>query len=233
LQRIHFFGGGHFGEDERDLGSFEDFNIKLENLCVEKDDVVILDSFSVELNQGEIIALMGESGSGKSTLLRKICGLEGNDSGVSLDVAYVAQQPTLVMDTVAMELQLPIMVQDGLPNAGKKLAKICGLEEKEKQRTESLSGGEKQRLVFLRALAMNRKILILDEFTSELDGLSIEKIEQEVLDFKERGGCVLFATHNVLQAERLATRTIFIHQGKEVKSESKVAQQIRSGKWIG
>ena len=233
LQRIHFFGGGHFGEDERDLGSFEDFNIKLENLCVEKDDVVILDSFSVELNQGEIIALMGESGSGKSTLLRKICGLEGNDSGVSLDVAYVAQQPTLVMDTVAMELQLPIMVQDGLPNAGKKLAKICGLEKKEKQRTESLSGGEKQRLVFLRALAMNRKILILDEFTSELDGLSIEKIEQEVLDFKERGGCVLFATHNVLQAERLATRTIFIHQGKEVKSESKVAQQIRSGKWIG
>ena len=80
---------------------------------------------------------------------------------------------------------------------------------------------------------MNRKILILDEFTSELDGLSIEKIEQEVLDFKRRGGCVLFATHNVLQAERLATRTIFIHQGKEVDSDGKVAQQIKSGKWIG
>ena len=181
LQRIHFFGRGHFGEDERDLGSFEPFNVKLKNLCVEKNGVVILDSFSIELNQGEIIALMGESGSGKSTLLRKICGLEGNDSGVSRDVAYVAQQPTLVMDTVAMELQLPFMVQDGLPNAGKRFAEICGLGEKEKQRTESLSGGEKQRLVFLRALAMNRKILILDEFTSELDGLSIEKLNKRSL----------------------------------------------------
>ena len=198
-----------------------------------KETIVASSNVNLTLERGEILGIVGESGSGKSTLLRKICGLEGNDSGVSRDVAYVAQQPTLVMDTVAMELQLPFMVQDGLPNAGKRFAEICGLEEKEKQRTESLSGGEKQRLVFLRALAMNRKILILDEFTSELDGLSIEKIEQEVLDFKQRGGCVLFATHNVLQAERLATRTIFIHQGKEVDSDSEVAQQIKSGKWIG
>ena len=113
------------------------------------------------------------------------------------------------------------------------MAAICGLEEKERQRNDTLSGGEKQRLVFLRALAMNRKILILDEFTSELDGLSIERIEKEVLKFKQRGGCVLFATHNVLQAKRLATRTIFIHQGKQIDDESKVAQQIKSGKWIG
>jgi ABC-type multidrug transport system ATPase subunit len=176
---------------------------------------------------------MGESGSGKSTLLRRICGLEGDDLGIGRDIAYVAQQPTLVMDTVAMELQLPVMVHNQLPNAGKELASICGLEEKGKQRNNTLSGGEKQRLAFLRALAMNRKILILDEFTSELDGLSIEKIEQEVLNFKQRGGCVLFATHNVLQAERLATRTIFIHQGMEVGPESDVAQQIKSGKWIG
>lgn len=233
LQRIHFFGGSHFGEDARDVESYEAFNLNLENLSVEKDGVRILDSFSIELNQGEIIALMGESGSGKSTLLRRICGLEGGDLGIGQDVAYVAQQPTLVMDTVAMELQLPIMVHNQLPNASKELASICGLEEKGKQRNDTLSGGEKQRLAFLRALAMNRKILILDEFTSELDGLSVEKIEQEVLRFKQRGGCVLFATHNVLQAERLATRTVFIHQGMEVGPESEVAQQIITGKWIG
>lgn len=233
LQQIHFFGGSDFGEDSRDVVSFEAFNHTFENLSVLKDDVNILDSFSIELNQGEIIALMGESGSGKSTLLRRICGLEGDDLGIGRDVAYVAQQPTLVMDTVAMELQLPVMVHHQLPNAGKELASICGLEEKGKQRNNTLSGGEKQRLAFLRALAMNRKILILDEFTSELDGLSIERIEQEVLNFKQRGGCVLFATHNVLQAERLATRTIFIHQGMEVGPESEVAQQIKSGKWIG
>lgn len=233
LQRVHFFGHGKFGEDKRDVGPFDDFDLNLENLNVEKDGNKILNSYSINLKQGEIIALMGESGSGKSTLLRKICGLEGDDLGIGHDVAYVAQQPTLVMDTVAMELQLPIMVHNHLPDAGKELAVICGLEEKERQRTDTLSGGEKQRLAFLRALAMNRKILILDEFTSELDGLSVEKIENEVLKFKQRGGCVLFATHNVLQAQRLATRTIFIHQGQEADAESEVAQQIKSGKWIG
>ena len=233
LQRVHFFGHGKFGDDNRDVGPFDDFDLNLENLNVEKDGNKILNSYSINLKQGEIIALMGESGSGKSTLLRKICGLEGDDLGIGHDVAYVAQQPTLVMDTVAMELQLPIMVHNHLPDAGKELAVICGLEEKERQRTDTLSGGEKQRLAFLRALAMNRKILILDEFTSELDGLSVEKIENEVLKFKQRGGCVLFATHNVLQAQRLATRTIFIHQGQEADVESEVAQQIKSGKWIG
>lgn len=233
LQRVHFLGHGKFGEDSRDIESFDDFDLHLENLNVEKDGIKILNSYSIKLKQGEIIALMGESGSGKSTLLRRICGLEGDDLGIGRDVAYVAQQPTLVMDTVAMELQLPIMVHNHLPDAGKELALICGLEEKERQRTDTLSGGEKQRLAFLRALAMNRKILILDEFTSELDGLSVEKIENEVLKFKQRGGCVLFATHNVLQAQRLATRTIFIHQGRETDPESEIAQQIKSGKWIG
>jgi tungstate transport system ATP-binding protein len=233
LQRVHFFGHGKFGNDNRDAGLFDDFDLNLENLNVEKDGNKILNSYSINLKQGEIIALMGESGSGKSTLLRRICGLEGDDLGIGHDVAYVAQQPTLVMDTVAMELQLPIMVHNHLPDAGKELAVICGLEEKERQRTDTLSGGEKQRLAFLRALAMNRKIMILDEFTSELDGLSVEKIENEVLKFKQRGGCVLFATHNVLQAQRLATRTIFIHRGQEIDAESEIAQQIKSGKWIG
>lgn len=227
LQRVHFLGHGKFGEDSRDIESFDNFDLHLENLNVEKDGIRILNSYSIKLKQGEIIALMGESGSGKSTLLRRICGLEGDDLGIGRDVAYVAQQPTLVMDTVAMELQLPIMVHNHLPDAGKELAVICGLEEKERQRTDTLSGGEKQRLAFLRALAMNRKILILDEFTSELDGLSVEKIENEVLKFKQRGGCVLFATHNVLQAQRLATRTIFIHQGRETDPESEIAQQIK------
>ena len=64
LQRIHIFGRGSFGEDKRIVESFDDFTIKLDNLNVEKEGVHLLDSFSIELNGGEIIALMGESGSG-------------------------------------------------------------------------------------------------------------------------------------------------------------------------
>ena len=87
LQQIHFFGRGNFGEDSRDVNSFDDFDLTLENLSVEKEGIKILDSYSVQLKQGEIIALMGESGSGKSTLLRRICGLEEGDLGISRDVA--------------------------------------------------------------------------------------------------------------------------------------------------
>jgi len=80
---------------------------------------------------------------------------------------------------------------------------------------------------------MNRKILVLDEVTSELDGGSIERIEEQVVLFKNRGGGVVLATHNPFQAERLADRIIYIHNGKLIDEKHEIAQQIREGKRIG
>ena len=200
---------------------------------VEKDGVSIVKSCSLDVSGNEIVALMGESGSGKSTLLRAMCGLEKEASRYADRLAFVPQNPVLVMDSVAMELGLASRLHDHLPNAGKYFASICNFEEKGHQRTDSLSGGEIQRIAFLRALSMNREILILDEATSELDGASVKQIEQEILSFKERGGGVVFATHNPSQAQRLADRILFIHEGAFIPEEHEIAQQLLDGQRMG
>ena len=233
LQYIRFFEKQSFGLESASSEPFEDFNVSWENLVVEKDGVQIVKSCSVGVSGNEIVALMGESGSGKSTLLRAMCGLENGSSRFAHQLAFVPQNPVLVMDSVAMELGLASRLHDQLPDAGGYFASICNFEEKGNQRTDSLSGGEIQRVAFLRALSMNREILILDEATSELDGGSVEQIEQQILLFKERGGGVVFATHNPSQAQRLADRILFIHEGAFIPENHDIAQQLLDGKRMG
>ena len=233
LQYIRFFERQSFGLERASSEPFGDFNVSWENLVVEKDGVQIVKSCSLEVSGNEIVALMGESGSGKSTLLRAMCGLENGSNRFAHQLAFVPQNPVLVMDSVAMELGLASRLHDQLPDAGGYFASLCNFEEKGNQRTDSLSGGEIQRVAFLRALSMNREILILDEATSELDGGSVERIEQEILSFKGRGGGVVFATHNPSQAQRLADRILFIHEGAFIPENHEIAQQLLDGERMG
>ncbi|MGB0787281.1 MAG: ABC transporter permease [Candidatus Poseidoniaceae archaeon] len=233
LQYIRYFERQSLGLERASSEPFEDFKVSWEHLEVEKDGVSIIKSCSLDVSGNEIVAIMGESGSGKSTLLRAMCGLERESSRYADRLAYVSQNPVLVMDSVAMEFGLASRLHDHLPDAGKYFASICNFEEKGNQRTDSLSGGEIQRVAFLRALSMNREILILDEVTSELDGGSVERIEQEILSFKERGGGVVFATHNPSQAQRLADRILFIHEGEFIPEDHEIAQQLLDGQRMG
>lgn len=233
LQYIRYFERQSLGLESASSEPFEDFSISWKNLVVEKDGISIIKSCSLDLSGNEIVAIMGESGSGKSTLLRAMCGLERESSRYADRLAYVSQNPVLVMDSVAMEFGLASRLHDHLPDAGKYFASICNFEEKGNQRTDSLSGGEIQRVAFLRALSMNREILILDEVTSELDGGSVERIELEILSFKERGGGVVFATHNPSQAQRLADRILFIHEGEFIPEDHEIAQQLLDGQRMG
>lgn len=233
IQFVRFFEQRSFGEEEVVAQTFEPFTAHWQNLVVEKDQKSIVKSCSLEISGGEIVALMGESGSGKSTLLRAVVGLEHLGSAYEFDLAYVSQNPISVMDTVAMELELSSKLHDELPNAGGYFASLCGFEEKGGQRTDTLSGGEIQRLAFLRALSMGRKILVLDEVTSELDGGSIEQIEEQMRLFKRRGGSILFATHNPAQAKRLADRILYIDNGTLIDEHHEIAQQLRDGRRIG
>ena len=233
LQYTRFFEKRSLGLEDVEFEDIEQFEASWENLNVVKSDVSIVRSCSLHVSGNEIVALMGESGSGKSTLLRAMCGLEGESNPYLGRLAFVPQNPVLVMDTVAMELSLASRLHGDLPDASQYFASICNFEQRSTQRTDSLSGGEIQRLAFLRALSMNRELLILDEVTSELDGASIERIEQEILSFKERGGGVVLATHNPFQAKRLADRILFIHNGEFISENHEIAKQLLDGKRMG
>ena len=233
LQYVRFFENQSLGIESASFEPFQDFKVSWEDLDVVKDDVSIVKSCSLDVSGNEIVALMGESGSGKSTLLRAMCGLEGKSNRFVDRLAFVPQNPVLVMDTVAMELGLATRLHSHIPDAGQHFASICNFEQKGNQRTDSLSGGEIQRIAFLRALSMNREILILDEATSELDGASVGQIEEEILSFKRRGGGVVFATHNPFQAQRLADRILFIHDGAFISEDDEIAQQLLEGQRMG
>ena len=106
----------------------------------------------------------------------------------------------------------------------------------------SLSGGELQRIMVARAISFSPSLLLLDEFTANLDGGSIIELENIVDRVKEEGGCIVVSTHNVLQAKRLADRVVVIHEGKIIaigtikelmKDENEIVHSIITGKRSG
>ena len=100
VQYVRFFEGHEFGTEEPLDLPIEPFTVNWDDLCVMKDGKLIVDSCNIKLSGNEIVALMGESGSGKSTLLRAMCGLEVSTNSNLQDIAYVSQNPVLVMDTM-------------------------------------------------------------------------------------------------------------------------------------
>ena len=144
----------------------------------------------------------------------------------------VFQDQVALKPTVNSELLLPANLHN-LEECGLNLLKMVGLEHLENRSIDSLSGGEKQRILFVRNLAVAPSLLLLDEFTSNLDGASIEVLEDVVLNHKKSGGAAIIVTHNILQAKRLADKILFLHKGELVSENSGAAKALVSGKWSG
>lgn len=201
-------------------------------------DVEVLKGVSLTVERGEVIALIGRSGSGKSTLLRCINGLEKINSGeieiaghkvtsdaaqlrkLRKDVGIVFQSYNLFPHlTVGENIMLaPKIVKDVSKAEARKKAeevlKLVGLSEKFDAYSDQLSGGQQQRVAIARSLAMQPKVMLFDEVTSALD----PELTEEVLNVMEelaRGGMtMILVTHEMAFARRVATQTIFMHQGK-------------------
>jgi len=201
-------------------------------------DVEVLKGVSLTVERGEVIALIGRSGSGKSTLLRCINGLEKINSGeieiaghkvtsdaaqlrkLRKDVGIVFQSYNLFPHlTVGENIMLaPKIVKDVSKAEARKKAeevlKLVGLSEKFDAYPDQLSGGQQQRVAIARSLAMQPKVMLFDEVTSALD----PELTEEVLNVMEelaRGGMtMILVTHEMAFARRVATQTIFMHQGK-------------------
>jgi tungstate transport system ATP-binding protein len=205
---------------------------------------MVLEIPELEIQRGEIFALVGPSGAGKSTLLRMLNFLEFPDTGSIEFGGEIFQEgqemPLNTRRRVTMVFQRPMLldrsvwdnVTFGLRLRGERDARIqvaASLEEVGvghllKQRACTLSGGEAQRVSLARAIVMQPDVLLLDEPTANLDPYNVGLIESIVRKLNQRHGTtIVLVTHNVFQAKRLATRVAFLLEGKLIE----VADAVR------
>ena len=204
------------------------------DLSIEKGGRVILSDVNIRLRKGAIIAIVGPSGSGKTTILRALAGRENIEVTYGPgSVIWMPQHPVSVCSTVAEECVLPRRLYPHIPQATHSLFETFRMDVAHEQLTSELSGGEIQRLVLLRQLSLQPSLLLLDECTASLDGEVVQSIETEIRGMRDRGCCVVIATHNINQAQRLADELLVLHQGKILPHDDRVAQSILSGAFFG
>lgn len=182
----------------------------------------LLSGLNLNCYEAGVTLVMGANGAGKSLLLRSLHGLlpvEGDIrfAGRALpetlpDQAMVFQKPTLLRRTVRQNMEFAASV-DGSEAQIDTLLEEVHLKEKADQPARRLSGGEQQRLALARALLTRPKILLLDEPTASLDPGSVMIIERLILDASRAGVKVIFVSHDIGQAKRLAADVVFLHQG--------------------
>ena len=199
----------------------------------------VLKGIDLQVQSGEVIAIIGKSGSGKSTLLRCINGLEVFQSGnLSVDgkqllhdnpaamrelrqhVGMIFQSFNLFLHlTVGQNIMLaPTLVKkkngaEATAQARKLLQRV-GLAEKFDAYADQLSGGQQQRVAIARALAMEPAVLLCDEITSALDPELVGEVLRVVESLAEEGMTLLMVTHEMSFARKVSDRVIFMHQGR-------------------
>ena len=172
---------------------------------------------------GERVALIGSNGSGKSTLLRVLHGLLPPTRGQVLRdslvrQAMVFQRPFVLRTSALNNVALGLWI-GGTPwkkaREGALVAlKSVGLAEVALRNARSLSGGQQQRLALGRAWSLQPDLLFLDEPTSSLDPHAKREVEALMSDFARGGLTLVFASHNLGQVKRLATRVIYLERGQ-------------------
>ena len=186
----------------------------------------LIDGIDLRIPAHPLTVVMGPNGAGKSLLLRLLHGLIKPSAGqvlwggepltepVRKCQAMVFQRPVLLRRSVASNIRFVLKLR-GSQGAERclELLRHAGLEAQANQPARLLSGGEQQRLALVRALALDPKILFLDEPTASLDPASTAAIEGIVTAAHERGTKVIYVTHDVGQARRLADEVVFLHRG--------------------
>jgi tungstate transport system ATP-binding protein len=185
--------------------------------------VQALEACTLAVQRGERIALLGANGSGKSTLLRLLHGLikpsTGSvQQGAAARQGFVFQRPFVLRTSVLQNVALAAWLQ-GSPWATAKTQAMraleqVGLSDLAQRKARTLSGGQQQRLAFARAVVAQPALLFLDEPTASLAPQAKRDVEQLMQHFGDEGGTLVFASHNLGQVKRLATRVLFLHQGR-------------------
>ena len=211
--------------------------IKIEHLKKEYPNVTPLKDVSVEIHDGDVIAVIGPSGTGKSTLLRCINQLEKPTSGKvwvdgveitdkKCDINKVRQKMGMVFQsfnlfghmTVIENIMLSPMDLLGKSrqeayDEGMRLLRTVGLAEKALNYPDELSGGQKQRIAIARTLAMDPDVILLDEPTSALDPTMVGEVQAVIRDLARTGKTMMIVTHEMNFARTVSNRVFYMDEG--------------------
>ena len=199
----------------------------------------VLKGIDLQVQSGEVIAIIGKSGSGKSTLLRCINGLETFQGGaLSVDGKALLHDNAAAMRELRQRVGMifqsfnlfphlsvgrnvmlaPTLVKKTDRTAAaaqaRKLLERVGLAEKFDAMPDQLSGGQQQRVAIARALAMEPAVLLCDEVTSALDPELVGEVLRVVESLAKDGMTLLMVTHEMSFARKVSDRIIFMHHGK-------------------
>ena len=211
--------------------------LEITDLTVRYDALVAVDGVSLALPRGEVLAVLGASGCGKSTLLRAVAGLEAPTSGrISFDGEDLAGTPThkrgfalMFQDgqlfnhqSVAANVGYPLRIRHRsratVAARVEELLELVGLEGYGDRPPATLSGGERQRVALARALAVEPRLLLLDEPLSALDAALRERLAADLREILTRSGTTaLLVTHDHEEAFAVADRMALMRGGRLVQ----------------
>jgi putative spermidine/putrescine transport system ATP-binding protein len=221
-------------DDTRQVTGSRGTSVVLENLSRAFGVTRALDGLSIEMAPGELVALLGPSGCGKTTALRIVAGFETADSGSVLvdgkdissvpaarrDMGMVFQSYSLfpnmsALDNVGFGLRMRKIGTSQRRTKAAELLEMVGLAPQAKQFPHQLSGGQQQRVALARALAIEPRVLLLDEPLSALDAKVRLQLREQIRTLQQRlGTTTLFVTHDQEEALSMADRVGVMSNGK-------------------
>ena len=219
--------------------------IQIRNMHKKFGDLSVLDGIDLDVEKGDVIAILGPSGSGKTTFLRCLNFLERADSGTMVfdgekfdlnaarkqeiarirkKTAFVFQNYNLFLNktvlqnvTLGLTAGMGVKKEEANERAVRALEKV-GMAEKLKSYPVQLSGGQQQRVAIARALAMNPEIIYFDEPTSALDPELIGEVLAVMRQLAEDGMTMLVVTHEMNFARNVSNKVMFMDGGKVIES---------------
>lgn len=218
--------------------------IEVKNLKKAFGDHIVLDGINETINRGEKVVVIGPSGSGKSTFLRCLNLLEeptegeiwfegNNITDKNIDINNVRQKMGMVfqqfnlfphlsvLENITLApTKLGIMTKEEAEEKAMDLLERIGLTEKAMSYPNQLSGGQKQRIAIIRALAMNPDVMLFDEPTSALDPEMVGEVLDLMVSLAEEGMTMVVVTHEMGFAKKVATRVLFMDEGKIVEQNN-------------
>ncbi len=217
-----------------------DVGLRIDHLRKSYRKKIVIRDFSMTLDRGEVVALLGPNGSGKTTTFYAVAGLVTPEGGTvivdgkdvttlpmyrraQLGIGYLPQEMSIfrglsVQDNISAILDISVKDRHKRRAQLEQLLSEFSIEHLRRAPALALSGGERRRVEIARCLAANPKYLLLDEPFAGVDPISVGDIRELVSDLKNRGIGVLITDHNVRETLEIVDRAYILHEGRVLMS---------------